>query len=190
MRLPLIAPADLTPEQKPLYDDMRNLVVNNVKGFTAITKKGELIGPWNPWLHFPKFGGPFWELTKALVASPSLPAPIRQIAILVTGTKFHAAFELYAHIIVAEAHGLSDDKITTIVAGQRPSDLTREEAVAYDLASALVAGSTLGERIYRQAIATFGDEETGEFIYLVGLYCMVSVMLNGFDVPLPEGADS
>lgn len=39
---------------------------------------------------------------------------------------------------------------------------------------------------YRQAIALFGEEATAEFIYLVGLYCMVSVTLNGFDVPLPE----
>ena len=25
-----------------------------------------------------------------------------------------------------------------------------------------------------------------ELIYLVGLYCLVSVTLNGFDVPVPE----
>jgi hypothetical protein len=30
---------------------------------------------------------------------------------------------------------LSDDRLATIVAGQRPADLTREEAVAYDVAS-------------------------------------------------------
>jgi hypothetical protein len=34
---------------------------------------------------------------------------------------------------------LSDEKLLTIVAGQRPTDLSRQEAVAYDFASALVA---------------------------------------------------
>ncbi|MFZ0238449.1 MAG: carboxymuconolactone decarboxylase family protein, partial [Xanthobacteraceae bacterium] len=67
-----------------------------------------------------------------------------------------------------------------------PGDLTREEAVAYDLASARVSGGVLPALTYRQAIALFGEEATAEFIYLVGLYCMVSVTLNGFDVPLPE----
>ena len=38
---------------------------------------------------------------------------------------------------------------------------------------------------YQQAVTLFGEEAT-EFIYLVGLYCMVSVTLNGFDVPVPE----
>lgn len=40
--------------------------------------------------------------------------------------------------------------------------------------------------IYQQAVRLFGEEGTAEFIYLVGLYCMVSVTLNGFDVPVPE----
>jgi len=36
--------------------------------------------------------------------------------------------------------------------------------------------------MYQQAVDLFGEEGTAEFIYLVGLYCMVSVTLNGFDV--------
>lgn len=186
MRLPLIAPSDLGPDQKPLYDDMRTGIETNFKGFTAISDTGALIGPWNPWLRFAKFGGPVWELVKALSSSPRLPRPVREVAILVTGAKFRSAYEIYAHVLVAELRGLPDDKIATIIAGQRPSDLTREEAIAYDIASALVSGGVLPELTYRQAVAEFGEDETAELIYLVGLYCMVSVTLNGFDVPTPE----
>jgi 4-carboxymuconolactone decarboxylase len=57
-------------------------------------------------------------------------------------------------------------------------DLRREEAVAYDLASALVSGGVLPELTYQQAVDLFGEGGTAEFIYLVGLYCMVSVTLN------------
>ena len=67
-------------------------------------------------------------------------------------------------------------------------DLTREEAVAYDVASTLVSGGVLPALTYKQAVECFGDQGTAEFIYLVGLYCMVSVTLNGFDVPLPDDA--
>jgi 4-carboxymuconolactone decarboxylase len=187
MRLPLIPPAEISPEQRPLYDDMRKGIETNFKGFTAIRDDGTLIGPWNPWLHFAKFGGPVWELVKALSRSPTLPRPVREVAILVTGAKFHSAYEIYAHVLVAELRGLPDEKIATIVAGQRPNDLTREEAVTYDVASALVSGGVLPELTYRQAIETFGEAATAELIYLVGLYCMVSVTLNGFDVPIPDG---
>jgi 4-carboxymuconolactone decarboxylase len=187
MRLPLLAPSDLSPEQQKLYEDMRQGIESNFKGFQAINSEAALMGPWNPWLRFSKFGGPIWELVKALSTSPTLPRAVREVAILVTGAHFHSAYELYAHVLIAEARGLPDEKIATIVAGQRPADLSREEGVAYDVASALVSGSVLPELVYHQGLATFGEDETAELVYLVGLYCLVSVTLNGFDVPVPEG---
>jgi 4-carboxymuconolactone decarboxylase len=186
MRLPLLPTAELSANQRPLYDDMREGIQANFKGFIAINEAGQLIGPWNPWIRLPKFGGPIWELVKALSTAPTLPKPVREVAILVTGAHFRSAYEIYAHVLVAELRGIADDKIATILAGQRPADLTREEAVAYDVASALVSGGVLPALTYKQAVDLFGEEGTAEFIYLVGLYCMVSVTLNGFDVPIPE----
>ncbi|GGC36646.1 hypothetical protein GCM10011504_13790 [Siccirubricoccus deserti] len=34
----------------------------------------------------------------------------------------------------------------------------------------------------------FGPHGAAELIYLVGLYALVSMTLNGFDVPVPEDA--
>ena len=99
MRLPLISPTNLSPEQKPLYTeyrDMRQGIEANFKGCKAIGPNGELIGPGNPWLHFPKFGGPVWELVKALSTSSSLPRPVGEVATLVTGARFRSAYEIYA----------------------------------------------------------------------------------------------
>lgn len=186
MRLTLIKPDALTEEQKPLYADMRAGIEKNFKGFATIDGEGALLGPWNPWLHQPQFGGPIWELTKAMSFSPSLPKPVREIAILVTGAHFHSAYEIYAHVIAAEQRGLADDTLATIVAGQRPGDLPRDQAIAYDIASALVNGGVLPALSYRQAVQEFGERGAAELIYLVGLYCMVSVTLNGFDAPVPE----
>jgi len=186
MRLPLLDPATLGAEQRSLYDNMRAGIEKNFQGFKAIAPDGTLLGPWNPWLHEPKFGKPIWDLTLALSVSPSLPRTAREVAILVTGTTFHSAYELYAHVIAAERRGLSDDKVATILAGQRPSDLTRDETIAYDVAAALLHHGTLPELIYRQAVEAFTQHGAAELIYLVGLYCLVSVTLNGFNVPVPE----
>jgi 4-carboxymuconolactone decarboxylase len=188
MRIPLLPPGDLSPEQRALYDDMRSGIERNFKGFQAINRDGALIGPWNAWLHFSSFGGPVWELVKALSVSPTLPRAVREVAILVTGAHFHSAYELYAHVLVAEARGLPQRQIATIVAGQRPTDLTHTEAIAYDVASALLSGSVLPDLLYCMAVASFGEDGAAELIHLIGLYCLVSVILNGFDVPLPEGS--
>jgi 4-carboxymuconolactone decarboxylase len=186
MRLPTIPPARLSAEQRALYDDMRAGIAKSFQGFVSVGDDGALLGPWNPWLHEPHFGKPVWELTKAVADHPLLPAPVREVAILVTGAHFRSAYELYAHVVVAENRGLPDDKLACIVAGQRPADLTRQEAVAFDVASALVNGGVLPELTWRAAVKEFGPHGAAELTYLVGLYCMVSVTLNAFDVPVPE----
>ncbi|MEI9401813.1 carboxymuconolactone decarboxylase family protein [Mesorhizobium argentiipisi] len=190
MRLPLLLPSELSPDQRDLYDDMQNGIQSSFKGFAAVNDDGALMGPWNPWLHFSRFGGPTWELVKALSASPTLPKPVREVAILVTGVHFHSAYELYAHVLVAEANGLAEETIATIAAGQRPVDLTRQQAAAYDVASALVSGRLLPDLVYRHAVKTFGADGAAELIYLTGLYSLVSVILNGFEVPVPESKNA
>lgn len=170
MRLPPIPPASLSAEQKPLYDDMRAGILAGFRGFASAQQDVALIGPWNPWLHEPKIGSVVWELTKALSAATTLPDPCRQIAILVTGAHFRAGYEIYAHVAVAQHDGLSDATIATIVAGQRPSDLTEAQAVAYDTAAALVRGGSLPELNYTLAKDHFGQHGVAELIYLVGLY--------------------
>jgi 4-carboxymuconolactone decarboxylase len=174
MRLPLIKTADLTDLQKPLYEDMKQGIAANFQGFANIGADGSLLGPWNPWLREPKFGKPVWELVKAMVSKPS------------TGAHFRAAYELYAHVIVAENRGLPDDKLATIVAGQRPVNLSPQESVAYDFAAALVSGGVLPELTYRAAVEQFGLHGAAELSYLVGVYCLVSITLNTFDVPVPD----
>jgi hypothetical protein len=160
MRLPLIAPADLTEEQKPLYADMKKGISSNFNAFITVapegtTEEGALMGPWNPWLHEPRIGGAVWELTKAMSMEATLPDPVRQIAILVTGAHFDAAYELYAHIAVAEKDGMSDVRLATLVSGSRPTDLSVEEGVGYDVAYALVNGGVLPEPVYRLAVKTW-----------------------------------
>jgi len=186
MRLPLITPADLTPEQKPLYDDMRRGIASNFNAFKVQREDGALMGPWNPWLHEPLIGKAIWDLTLAMTASASLPDNVRQIVILVVGARFDAAYEIYAHIAVAEREGMREQRLATLVANLKPNDLSPEESVAFDFAYALVRGGTLPEPLYRLAVETFGQHSTNEMIYLVGLYCLVSTTLNGFNVPVPE----
>jgi len=66
-----------------------------------------------------------------------------RVAVLATGTRLGARCQIYGHQHLEEGAGASTAKITTIVAGERPTDLTRDEAVAYDVAAALNRGAPL-----------------------------------------------
>ena len=56
MRLPQLTRSKLDPEQRNLYDDMRAGIEKNSRDSAAIDADGDLIGPWNAWLTFAKFG--------------------------------------------------------------------------------------------------------------------------------------
>jgi 4-carboxymuconolactone decarboxylase len=186
MRLPLIPFAQLSDAQRPLYEDMKTGIASNFNDFKVLADDGALMGPWNPWLHEPVIGKAVWDLTKAMSMQATLPDGARQIAILVTGAHFDAAYEIYAHIAVAEREGMKPERLSELCANIKPADLSKEEGIAYDVAFALVNGGTLPEPCYRLAVETFGQHGANELIYLVGLYCLVSTTLNGFNVPVPE----
>ncbi|BDA86832.1 hypothetical protein Sa4125_43740 [Aureimonas sp. SA4125] len=189
MRLPLIAPDALTEAQKPLYADMKAGISEQFDAFKTVDRNGALLGPWNPWLHEPKIGGAVWELTKAMSLHSVLPDNIRQIAILVVGVDFDAAYEIYAHVAIAESDGLGQARIQALLAGEKPDDLTPDEETAHDVTFALLGGGSLPDDLHEASIKAFGAKGTYELITLVGLYCLVSVTLNGFDVPVPDEED-
>lgn len=191
MRLNPMAPGKLPTEQRAFYERMQAGIDMHLKGFVSKRDNGALVGPFNPMLHYQQFGQACWEILVALWDNSTLPKAAHEVAILVVGAHFSSRYALYAHEHVAALSCISDAKIATIDAGERPSDLTREEGIAYDVASRLSRGGQLPEAIYRAALSAFGEQGTAELVYLIGTYCLISVLLNAYDVSVPgEEEDS
>ena len=185
MRLEPIAPAKLSAEQRSLHESIKANLAAHMHGFVSARADGALIGPFAPMLHFPQYGAAAWGVNTALGENSTLPKRAHEVAILVTGARFSSRYELYAHEKIAAGVGLSAAAIATIAAGQRPADLSSVEGVAYDVAAVLTRGSQLPESTYQQALAAFGPKGAAELIYLVGFYCLISVLLNGYDMSVP-----
>ncbi|MGA2901761.1 MAG: carboxymuconolactone decarboxylase family protein [Candidatus Acidiferrales bacterium] len=190
MRLDPIPPKNLSSEQRPLFDRIQAGIEAHLKGFISKRADGALIGPFNAMLHFPQFGTANWDYITALMEHSTLPKPAHEVAILVVGAHYSSRYELYAHEHVAARSGLSDAKIATIVAGERPVDLTREESIAYDVASKLARGGQLPEATYQAALSAFGEQGTAELVHLIAGYCLTSVILNAYDVSVPGAEES
>jgi 4-carboxymuconolactone decarboxylase len=186
MRLPLIHPSALDPVQRELYDDMRAGIATGFNAFRTELNDGSMIGPWNASLHHPAIGKASWQLTKAVNALSTLPANVKEVAILVVGGFHQVRYEIYAHIAVAERLGMPAAKISSLIANEKPVDLSNDEDIAFDVAYLLCRGGPLPDATWRRAVAAFGDLGAAQLVYLVGVYAFVSTSLNGFDVPAPE----
>ena len=62
MRVPLIKPVDLTEQQKPPCEDMRQGIAANFQGFASIGSDGALLGPWIRGCISPSSASPYGSL--------------------------------------------------------------------------------------------------------------------------------
>ncbi len=188
MRLKPLLPKDMSADVLALHNEMASAMQQNQPGVVLQAADGALTGPFIPMLHFPQFGRGLWEGSKIFLKPCTLPDPVRQVAILAVGAHMDARFEIYSHEIVAEAAGLSPQAVAALAAGERPAALSDDQAIAFDVARALVGGRQLPGSTYRLAVAAFGEGGAAELIFLVGSYLLLAVIINGYDLAVPEAA--
>lgn len=187
MRLPPLPPESLSPELLQIHEGIVKLVSQSQGHIDILDANGGLIGPFPAYMHFPSFGVPAALFQRALNSEAKLPKRVREVAILTVGARFGARYELYAHELTGADVGLSPSQISTLASGGCPPDLSEEEMIGHHVARCLSAGRILPQSTYDLANRLLGEAGVGELAYLVGGYCLISVLLNCFDVPLPGG---
>lgn len=188
MRINPIKPERLDAELRQVHDGIAALVGGSQRQVTMTDGDGALTGPFPPMLRYPQFGVPALTFIRSLDNHAKLDKKVREVAILTVGAALGARFVLYAHEIMATAFGLSPGCIATLAAGGHPVGLNDQEAIAHDIAHALVKGHIVPDTTYNYAIQVLGKDEVAELYFLIGGYCLLSMILNGFNIPTPDNS--
>ena len=183
LRLTPVRPEAMSDDQRALYD----AILGGKRGPGMRREDGALVGPFNAMLLNPHVGDRVQRLGEALRFDISLPRNVIEVATLVVGSHWRAQFEWWAHERLAKQAGVSETIIAAIKRGDRPDFSDDDEAGAYEVASELYRTQRLSDASYARAVERFGEARLFELIALVGYYSLVSLLLNGFDVPLPDG---
>ena len=184
-RLPYIKPEDMDDEQKKFYEF--NLQAMQPMPYLWLTEEGYLNGPSNVMMHWAEAGNMFFPLNRKLMGQTIIPKPIQELVILIVVTSAKAAYGMYAHTMLARKFGLEEEKITSILAGQKPANLSPEESAAYDLAWALsYQAGPLAGAVYENALRYFGKEGLLTLVFLIGNFKNVGTILNAYNEPVPE----
>ena len=145
-------------------------------------------GPFNVMLRAPVMGDLAQELGAQVRFNSNLPAPLREMAILMTARHWTAQYEWQAHKTAALSAGLNPAIVDAIAAGQRPIAMQANEAALHRFCSELLETKRVGDDTFAAAKAAFGEQGVAEIIFTLGYYSMVSMLLNVDEYPLPEGA--
>ena len=186
MRIKPLPPECLNDEARYVHEEIAKLVGHSQSQVKMMDENGALLGPFAPLLHYPQFGIPALSFLRTLDTQATLDKRVREVAILTVGAAYDARFELYAHQVTAAAVGLPAHVIATLAAGGHPHDLNEQENIAHIIAYALVSGHIIQDSTYNQAAAILGKDGVAELYFLIAGYCLIAIILNGFDMPAPD----
>jgi 4-carboxymuconolactone decarboxylase len=176
-RLPTLAQDALTAEQQALADSIRSGPRGEFK----------MSGPFAIYLHAPSFGELAQKLGGHLRFNTSVPPRLSEFAILCTAQHWKAQYEWAMHAPMAEKQGVKPATIKDIQAGRAPKAAPRDEMAVYDFVKELYAKRRVSTPTFNRAKKVLGEAGVVELVGILGYYAMVSMTLNTFKAPLPEG---
>ena len=176
-RLPELSEATFTAEQRGLADSIKSGPRGQFK----------LSGPFAIYLHSPSYGELAQKLGGHLRFKTSIPPRLSEFAILCTGAIWKAQYEWAAHAVLGEKAGIKPETIRALQAGRPPKSAPKDEMAIYAFVKELYAKKRVSTPTFNRVKKILGDAGIVELVGTLGYYAMVSMLLNTFKAPLPEG---
>jgi 4-carboxymuconolactone decarboxylase len=177
-RVAILAEDKLTPPQRALLDSIRS----GPRGGGI-----NIRGPFAVFLHAPEFGELAQKLGGYCRYQTAVPPRLSEFAILATAKLWRAQYEWFAHVPQAERAGVKPATIRELHQGRPPKSAPKDERAIYDFVQELYQSRRVSDKTYKRVSALLGEAATVQFVGILGYYVLISMILNVFRMPLPEG---
>ena len=174
-RFTLLTEATMSPRQREAYD-----------GIVSGPRKGAA-GPFNALLRSPDVADRVQKVGEYVRFHTTIPAPLNEMAILITGRFWSAQFEFWAHRRLARTAGVTDAIIDAIAEGRRPPSMSGDERIVYDFCTELFRDKAVSDAAFTAVVGRFGEQGVIDLIAACGYYSIVSMVLDVDRYPLPAG---
>jgi 4-carboxymuconolactone decarboxylase len=177
-RVAVLAEEKLAPAQRALLDSIRS----GPRGGGI-----NIRGPFAVFLHAPAFGELAQKLGGYCRYQTAVPPRLSEFAILVTAKLWRAQYEWFAHVPQAEKAGVKKTTIQDLHKGRVPKSAPKDERAIYDFVQDLYKTRRVSDKSFKRVSAILGEAATVEFVGILGYYVLISMILNVFRMPVPEG---
>lgn len=175
-RLPELSTDAMTPEQRRIHDDI------------TAGPRGSVQGPFMAWLRNPGLADPAQRLGEYCRFHTTLTRDLAEIAICVTAVHYRAEFEWWAHSRLAHEAGVPEHVTEAIRAGREPELEDDRTRAVWRTARALNERHRLSDAEFADAREALGEQGLVDVVGLCGYYALVSLTLNTFEIPTPDGS--
>ena len=181
-RLKPLKPEEMNEEQRKYHALILTRPI-----FRNLSKDSPLEGPYNAWLRSPDLMQFLLPYARYVREGGVLEARLVELAIITVGRIWSAEFEFAAHAVYAVKAGIDREIVEAIRRDENPEFGREDEAAVYRFAKELTSTYRVEEETFKAALEQIGEQGMVELIALMGLYVMVCMTLNAFEVPIMEG---
>ena len=175
-RLPPLTPETMSAEQRRVAEAI------------ASGPRGGVQGPLLAWLHSPELADRAQALGAFCRYGTSLPPRLSELAIITVGAYWQAGFEWHVHAPLAAAAGIEPAAVEAIRSGATPAFAQADETAVWRFAHHLVHDRRVPDDAYQAAQTALGPVAVVELVGIIGYYGLISMTINAFQLPLPDGA--
>jgi 4-carboxymuconolactone decarboxylase len=174
-RIPELDVDGFSPEQRKVYDAVMS------------GPRGRIVGPLKVWLHSAGLAEHAQALGAYCRYNSVLPPRLSELAIITTGAFWKAHYEWFAHAPLAIKAGIDPVAVEAIRTGKTPNFTKTDEQIVYELTHELLTTRRIAPTTFERANKELGHKAVIDLVGIIGYYGLVSVTLNAFEIPLPEG---
>ena len=174
--------ARITPPNPDQYTAEQKVLAERIAA-----SRGGVRGPYAIWIKNPKLADCVDGLGKYARFDTSLPQRLSELAILVVTRHWTAQYAWQAHEKIARKEGIADSAIDAIRHRRTPTFAAKDEQAVYDFVHDLLERKLVSATTYEAARAALGEAALIELVTIAGYYSLVSMTLNAFEAPIPEG---
>lgn len=180
------------PRITPLEPEHWSEEVRRVLG-GSVQQVGELAdGPARPRplnilmtiAHQPALLEPFLGFAAALALRGVLPRRESELLALRTAWNCRSAFEWGHHVHYARAAGLDDSEIAAVAVGPGANSWSAGDRALLQAADELHETKNVGDATWQELSAQWDSGQLVEIAFVVGNYCMLSMVANATQVPI------
>lgn len=175
-RLPDLPYEQMTPEQQRVHDAI------------ATGPRKTIQGPFLPWLRNPEFADAAQKVGEYCRFGTTLSRDLAEIAICVTAVHYRSEFEWWAHRRMAHEAGVPEAATQAILERREPAFDGDKARTVWATARALNERHRLTDEEFAHAREVLGENGLVDVVGLCGYYALVSLTLNTFEMPVPDGS--
>ena len=175
-RLPPLSHDALTDAQRLAAD----AIVNG--------RRGALYGPFVPLLRSPELMECAQRMGEYLRYRSALGQRLSELVILLVAREWDQQVEWAIHAPIAIAAGIDRRIVDAIAAGQRPAQMSDDEALVYDFSLEIIRRRAVGDPTFERVRKRFGEQALVDLLGLNGYYTFLAMVMNAAQTPAPDSA--